>query len=149
MVKYALACGECDAGFEGWFSNSADYDDQAASGLLRCPVCDSDRVGKQVMAPNVVTSRGREARAETIAKAMTKQFVRHLREARRHVVETYDNVGKDFTEQAIAMHKGDAEERPIYGEASPSDVSRLEREGVEFAPLPPELPDPDDPETLN
>ena len=37
MIRYALAC-EAGHEFEGWFSASADYDDQSARGLIACPV---------------------------------------------------------------------------------------------------------------
>ena len=40
MIKYALVCDQGHA-FEGWFSNSADYDDQLGRGLLDCPLCGS------------------------------------------------------------------------------------------------------------
>nr|WP_209003328.1 DUF1178 family protein [Stappia taiwanensis] len=56
----------CDAGhgFEGWFRNSADFETQSERGLLRCPVCGSDEVGKGLMAPAVSTARRREALSE-------------------------------------------------------------------------------------
>ena len=43
MIKYQLICDQ-NHEFEGWFQCSAAYDEQAAKGLLRCPLCDSDRV---------------------------------------------------------------------------------------------------------
>jgi hypothetical protein len=38
------------------------------------------------------------------------------------------------------MHYGEIEHRPIYGEASPEEATKLHEEGVEFHPLP-VLPD--------
>ena len=36
MIKYSLIC-ESDHEFEGWFRDSADFDSQAADGLLEMP----------------------------------------------------------------------------------------------------------------
>jgi len=38
MIRYDLICA-LDHEFEGWFSSSTDYDEQAESGLLSCPAC--------------------------------------------------------------------------------------------------------------
>ena len=37
MIRYDLIC-EFDHEFEGWFSSSADYDEQEKSGLLCCSI---------------------------------------------------------------------------------------------------------------
>jgi uncharacterized Zn finger protein (UPF0148 family) len=55
MIKYALVC-ERKHNFEVWFSDSADYDRQRKRGLVTCPVCDSKKVEKAIMAPAI--SRG-------------------------------------------------------------------------------------------
>jgi hypothetical protein len=45
----------CDGShaFESWFPSSESYDDQAARGLVACPVCGSARVAKGMMAPAI------------------------------------------------------------------------------------------------
>ena len=52
MIRYALICEHAHE-FEGWFGSSADFDDQQARGLLECPLCASQAVRKQIMAPAV------------------------------------------------------------------------------------------------
>jgi hypothetical protein len=49
MIRYALACDE-GHGFESWFANSATYDNQVKRGLVSCPVCNSTKVEKAIMA---------------------------------------------------------------------------------------------------
>ena len=44
-----------------------------------------------------------------------------------------------FPEEARKIHYGETEERHIYGEATLKDVRELVEEGVEIAPLPPDL----------
>ena len=52
MIRYALTCDKGHA-FESWFQNSAAYDKQVKRGLVTCPVCDSTKVEKTIMAPRV------------------------------------------------------------------------------------------------
>jgi hypothetical protein len=52
VIRYALIC-DAEHAFEAWFGVSSDYDDQSARGLVQCPVCGSEGVRKQIMAPAV------------------------------------------------------------------------------------------------
>jgi hypothetical protein len=58
MIRYALACDEGHA-FESWFANSASYDRQVKRGLVSCPVCNSTKVEKAIMAPRVAGTKRR------------------------------------------------------------------------------------------
>ena len=60
MIKYQLICDK-NHEFEGWFSDSAAYKEQAANGLLRCPLCDSDQVKRALMTPNLASPKLRES----------------------------------------------------------------------------------------
>ena len=60
MIKYQLICDQHHE-FEGWFQASAAFDAQAESGLLRCPLCDSDQVKRALMTPNLASTKRRKA----------------------------------------------------------------------------------------
>ncbi len=151
MIKYALACDKGHT-FESWFADSAAYDKQARRGLVTCPVCNSAKVEKAIMAPRLSGTRKRaKAPAAEAAPAADKAPVAmmspmemelrsKLKELREHIVKNADNVGKKFPDEARKMHYGEIEHRSIYGEASPQDAKELLDEGVEFHPLP-VLPD--------
>lgn len=139
MIRYALAC-EHGHEFEGWFGASADYDDQAARGLLECPVCASRAVAKRIMAPAVAGTKAQKsapAADETHTRAMVMEAMGQIR---RHVEDNFDYVGDTFAREARAIHEGKSEQRGIYGEASPTEVKALVDDGVPVAPLPPEPP---------
>ena len=137
MIRYALAC-EAGHEFEGWFSASADYDDQSARGLIACPVCDSREVRKQIMAPAVSAATRRDDAASPQAqRAMMAEMMTRVR---RHVETNFDYVGERFADEARAIHAGKSEDRGIYGEASPDEVKALVEDGVPVAPLPPNPP---------
>ncbi|GIK79819.1 MAG: DUF1178 family protein [Pseudorhodoplanes sp.] len=154
MIRYTLAC-ERKHEFEIWFNSSADYDKQIKRGLVTCPVCNSAKVDKAIMAPAIRSSARRRAEppptaeklsatTETAPVAMLSpqetEFRTKLRELHEHLTKNATNVGKAFPEEARKIHYGEAEQRSIYGEASPEDAKKLREEGIEFHPLPP-LPD--------
>lgn len=70
MIKYQLLCKKGHE-FDGWFRNSAAFDEQADKGLVTCPECGSKKVTKALMAPNVSTSRSKaKASSEAMAQGM-------------------------------------------------------------------------------
>ena len=138
MIKYALACEHGHA-FEGWFGASADFDDQAARGLLECPVCASKAVRKQIMAPAVAGTKAQKSGADLPPQAR-QMMMEALGKVRAHVEENFDYVGDAFAREARAIHEGKSEERGIYGEATPTEVMALVEDGVPVAALPPAPP---------
>jgi len=155
MIRYSLHCERGHA-FESWFQSSAAYDSQVKRKLVTCPSCGSAKVEKSIMAPQIVSKRGREnplpapaapATTEVTAPSSTpllmaqeRELRAKIKELRDHIVKNADNVGERFPNEARKMHYGDIEHRPIYGEASPEEARSLIDEGVEVSPLP-VLPD--------
>ena len=150
MILYALHCDRGHA-FESWFQSSSAYDSQVKRKLVTCPACGSAKVGKAIMAPQIVSKKGRAsaepaaaAPAEPAAPAgstpllmaQERELRAKLKELREHIVKNADNVGERFPNEARKMHYGDIEHRPIYGEASPDEARALIEEGVEVTPLP-------------
>jgi hypothetical protein len=156
MIRYALRC-ERDHNFESWFQDSAAYDQQVKRKLVSCPVCESVRIEKAIMAPRIVSKKGRERAPEQVEQASTpaapapapaapeatplvmtqeRELRAKLKELRDHIVKNADNVGERFPNEARKMHYGEIEHRPIYGEASPEEAKSLIDEGVEVSPLP-------------
>ncbi|MBR0840916.1 DUF1178 family protein [Bradyrhizobium liaoningense] len=153
MIRYALHCDRNHA-FESWFQSSSAYDSQVKRKLVTCPICGSAKVEKAIMAPRIVGKKGRgatpppepvattaapEAAASgstSLMMAQERELRAKLKELRDHIVKNADNVGERFANEARAMHYGDKEHRPIYGEASPDEAKSLIDEGIEVSPLP-------------
>lgn len=138
MIRYALVC-EHGHEFEGWFGSSGDFDAQAAKGLLECPLCATKAVKKQIMAPSVV---GAKKTVQDEAAGKAEMMMQAMGRLRRHVEENFDDVGDAFAKEARAIHEGRAEDRGIYGQATPKEVRELVEDGVPVAPLPPKPPEP-------
>ena len=143
MIRYALTC-EHDHAFEAWFGSSSDYDEQAARGLVECPLCASKQIAKQIMAPAVAGTK--RTKPGGVTPQMHAMFMQAAGEVRKHVEENFDYVGDRFAKEARDIHDGLSEDRGIYGEASPAQVKDLLEDGVRVAPLPPK---PRAPEELN
>ncbi|HEV7258171.1 MAG TPA: DUF1178 family protein [Bosea sp. (in: a-proteobacteria)] len=161
MIRYALVCDNAHE-FESWFASSASFEDQAKRGLVSCPLCDSKHVDRAIMAPNVArTDRdSRPIEMETQASAVTAPAAaaapavpapaaptalmgeneialrQMLTALHKHVAENAEHVGPRFADEALKIHHGESDSRPIYGEATPDDARMLHEEGVEFMPLP-------------
>ena len=156
MIRYALACDNGHE-FESWFPSSASFDQQAARGLVECPLCGSAKVEKQLMAPRL--GRKGNAVSEPVAEPASppqnlpapvappthpvalmserEQAIRAMLKAvREHVTKNADYVGTGFAEEARKIHYGEVEHRSIYGEANAADAKALLEEGIEFHPLP-------------
>ncbi len=135
MIRYALIC-ELGHDFEGWFGASADFDDQATKGLLACPVCASQAVHKQIMAPALAGTKARGL-GEAPGGGARAMMMDVMSKVRRHVEDNFDYVGDRFADEARSIHDGAAEERGIYGEASQAEVKALVTDGIQVSPLPP------------
>jgi hypothetical protein len=59
-----------------------------------------------------------------------------LVEMRRFIEKNAEYVGPRFADEARKMHKGEADERSIYGEASDEEAGALRDEGIEFGRIP-------------
>ena len=65
-----------------------------------------------------------------------RQFMTGLR---KYVEQNADYVGQEFPDEARKIHYGESEDRHIYGEASLEEAADLVEEGIDVAPLPPNL----------
>ena len=58
MIKYSLIC-EFHHSFEGWFSNSASFEQQCERDLIACPECGNSKVKRALMTPNLSAGKHR------------------------------------------------------------------------------------------
>ncbi|WP_026310316.1 DUF1178 family protein [Neomegalonema perideroedes] len=158
MIHYRLRCGGGSEGgsheFEGWFADSAAFEDQKARGLVSCPSCGSTKVEKAIMAPALTRASTHDqapALAEGTPEAppppaeegpledairLRRQIREHMRHLRRRIEAETEDVGRGFARQALEMHKGLREDKPIRGEATPEETRELLEEGAPVTPLP-------------
>jgi hypothetical protein len=163
MIHYQLQCDQ-DHPFDGWFKDSASFDRQAELGLIACPLCNSVKISRALMAPALgrgsrhgrdLQSSGEAAPATapaasagavatlappplaaTAGAEMPDKLRSLLQRLRSEVEKNCDDVGPDFAEEARRIHYGERKPRGIYGETTPSEAEALADEGIAFGVMP-------------
>ena len=133
MIKFSLIC-ECDAEFEGWFPDSQSFEKQKKAGQLQCPMCDSTRVAKAVMAPNLKRKSNQKANSKgnVMMSGRARQILKGIEDT---VKKTFTNVGNRFPAEARKASRGERDER-IYGTATKKQIKELKKEGIDIFPVP-------------
>lgn len=153
MIVYDLWCADGHR-FEGWFGSSDDFASQQAGALIACPHCGSPRITKAPMAPAVPAKSNQRApsAARTSSRSVSNRDIpvevqramHALAAAQAKALKESRWVGDGFAEESRAMHYGEKEVEAIHGKATLKEAKDLIEEGVQVAPLPFPLADPDE-----
>ena len=151
----------CAAGhtFEGWFASEGDYGSQRERGLLDCPVCGNAEVVRLPSAPRLNLSGAREpasapaqapasageaaaseAAATSVDMALHGGAVQRFVEAVAELLNSTEDVGTRFAEEARRIHYGESEAKAIRGQATAEQREALADEGIEVFTLPTGVP---------
>lgn len=157
MKVLDLHCGQGHV-FEGWFGSEADFQSQLTRSLVSCPLCNSTEIRKGLsaprlnlgavapQAPTVPSSAVAAAPATAVAASAAvpapsdpDSRLRTLQaawlQASRAIAARTEDVGTGFADEARRIHRGEAEERGIRGQATPRQVLELRDEGIDVLPL--------------
>ncbi len=138
MIALDLQCVN-EHVFEGWFEDDKAYKQQQKKGLIACPVCNETAVTR-IPSTFAIKSAGPPM---TLTKEQ-RELVQMGQKIVDYVEKNFDNVGCDFTKEALKMHYGVSEPRNIRGVSTNEEEETLKDEGVEFFKLPmPAKPDSD------
>ena len=133
MIKYLLNCKICRLEFESWFASSKEFDKLKKKNLLNCQQCNSQKIEKSLMRPNLVNSDFKNDKTLNNIKNVKKK----LREYQKFIKENFEYVGEDFAYEARSIHYNkDKNKKNIYGKASIEDVKELKEEGIETSTIP-------------
>src|SRR5258706_1833863 len=106
MILNSLRC-EDGHEFESWFQSSSAYEAQEKRGLVNCPACGSAKVERAIMAPQIVSKKGRDVAApkpavdtaatdatatDTTAPASTPLMMAQERALRAKIKELRDHI---------------------------------------------------------
>jgi hypothetical protein len=135
MIKYRLVCKDCDALFDSWFSSSKEYEKLIKLKHLNCHNCNSFKVEKTLMSPNVLNSKDKIV---TIPK--NKKFSKiksKIKKYQKFIKKNFNYVGDNFAYEARSIHYNkDKEFQGIYGNASSEEISELRDEGIDTEVIP-------------
>ena len=130
MIVFNLICFKCEYEFEGWFDNSSAFESQKKRKLINCPNCESSKIKKTLVAPNV----GKKSNSKKTTNKKT--IASNINKIKKIVEDNFDYVGDQFTEEAKKIKYGETEDRPIYGEATIEQTKELIDEDISITPLP-------------
>ena len=132
MIAFDLQC-ENGHTFEGWFESSKAFDEQKKGGLVSCPVCNNISVSKSLSSFGIIKSSPSSDKVQIDQQAALKKIGKKLI---NFVEKNFDDVGADFTKEALKIHYGVTEPRNIKGVSTQKDEKLLKEEGVDFIKIP-------------
>ena len=133
MIKYLLNCKNCRLEFESWFASSKEFDKLKKLKLLSCQQCNSQKIEKSLMKPNLANSTFKQDKAHKNYKNVKKK----LREYQKFVKENFEYVGENFAYEARSIHYNNKKKhKGIYGTASKQDLKELKEEGIDAQVVP-------------
>ena len=139
MIVFNLGC-ENNHRFEGWFASNEDFERQSGDKLVTCPLCGNANVSRLPHAPHISTGAKERPAAKQATVQPQQQYANVGKEilARmiEQVLETTEDVGPAFPEEARKIHYQETPERRIRGTASREEVEALKDEGIEVVALP-------------
>ncbi|MFM5916922.1 MAG: DUF1178 family protein [Novosphingobium sp.] len=152
MIVFDLVCRAGGHRFEGWFANSAAFEDQAGRGLVGCPQCGSCEIEKAVMAPSLGRKGNQLATGTDQAKApiasklppQVQEALGKLAQLQAQALKQSTWVGDQFADQSRAIHYGERADAPIHGQATAEEAAALIDEGIPVMPLPFPVAPPED-----
>ena len=132
MIKYQLKC-ECGKEFESWFKSSQEFDKLEKKKLLSCICGTSNKISKQIMSPQVVSSKNTDNIKQ---QAIYKNVQKKLEDLRNYIEKNAEFVGDKFVSEVRSIHYDKKKARNIYGYASPEETNELLEEGIEVSSIP-------------
>jgi hypothetical protein len=127
MIAFDLFCSNGHK-FECWFKDSASFEEQKEAGILTCPICDDNQIGK-AFSPFAIKRGGKKVR-EGLDPHQALQLIHDYLE--KH----FEDVGADFYKEALKIHTGEKEKKNIKGTATTEEEIILREEGVQFFKVP-------------
>ena len=135
MIKYKLICKECDNIFDSWFSSSKEYEKLKKRKYLNCHFCDSRKVEKTLMTPQLINSKTKsETKFNTSKYQKIKKTIKNYQ---KFIKDNFKYVGVNFAYEARSIHYNNKKKsKGIYGNASTQDIRALKDEGIEAQMFP-------------
>ena len=132
MIKYLLKCKRCSLEFESWFASSKEFDKLKKLKLLNCRECNSQKIEKSLMRPNLASFNFKKDKALKHNIKLKKK----IREYQKFIKKNFEYVGDNFTYEARSIHYNKYKQnKSIYGKATIKDIKELKDEGIETSTI--------------
>ena len=135
MIKYKLACKNCETTFDSWFASSKEFEKLKKKKLLVCYNCNSFKVDKTIMAPTLINNKKNSKNNLELTKHVN--IKKTIKDYQKFIKDNFNYVGKNFAYEARLIHYDKKKKsKGIYGSASVKDLNELKAEGIETQMIP-------------
>ena len=135
MIKYKLACDNCDITFDSWFASSKEFDKLKRQKLLVCYNCNSSKVEKTLMAPSLMNNKEDSKNSSKLIKY--DNIEKTIKNYQKFIKDNLKYVGENFAYEARSIHYDKKKKsKGIYGSASKKDLIELKEEGIDTQMIP-------------
>ena len=135
MIKYKLICKNCNLKFDSWFASSNEYEKLKKKKFLSCHSCNSYKVEKTIMAPQLINNNTKVDGGLDLEK-YTK-IKKKIKNYQKFIKENFKYVGDNFAYEARSIHYNDKKKsKGIYGSPSKEDIKELNEEGINTQIIP-------------
>jgi len=135
MIKYKLTCKKCDNSFDSWFPSSKEYEKLKSLKHINCPNCNSLKITKDLMSPNVLNFK--KEKSEIIKNEKYVKVKNKIKEYQKFIKNNFEYVGENFAYEARSIHYNNKKKiKGIYGNATTEEVEELKEEGINTEIIP-------------
>ena len=135
MIKYKLICKDCNTKFDSWFASSNEYEKLKKRKFLTCHSCNSLKVEKTLMAPQLINSKDKSEAKLNIAKY--QKIKKTIKNYQKFIKDNFKYVGDNFAYESRSIHYNNKKKtKGIYGSASKQDLKELKEEGIDAQLIP-------------
>ena len=135
MIKYNLICKVCNLEFDSWFASSNEYERLKKKKLLNCHKCNSVKVEKTIMAPQLINSKSKSDNKINLEKY--NEVKKTIKNYQKFIKDNFKYVGDNFAYEARSIHYNSRKKsKGIYGSASKDDLKELKEEGIDAQLIP-------------
>ena len=135
MIKYRLACNNCEITFDSWFASSKEYEKLKKKNFLVCHNCNSQKVEKTLMAPQLINSKNKLK--DSLRPVKYEDIKKTIKNYQKFIKDNFKYVGENFAYEARSIHYDSKKKKKgIYGSASKKDIKELKEEGIETQIIP-------------
>ena len=131
MIKYSLVC-KCNCTFDSWFSSSEEFSRLMKKKLITCIECNSNKITKSIMAPNISSSK----KNDNIDYKLQKDVKRKIIEYQNFIKKNCKYVGDNFAQEARSIFYDKKKTQGIYGTVTAEEIDELNDEGIETTTIP-------------
>ena len=137
MIKYKLICKDCEKSFDSWFSYSKEFERLKKIKLINCNFCNSLKVEKSLMAPNLVNNFKENSKSKNDEREGLRKVKKKIVKYQNFIKNNLEYVGEKFAFEARSIHYNSKKKtKGIYGKATREQLKELHDEGIETQSIP-------------